>query len=163
MILYDLVCDKDHSFEAWFRNSSAADKVLKAGQSPCPHCGSAKVRKAPMAPRLGKTIVEAPVPAEQSTAPAQQPAAEVIPPGKRSSGDLAAAMEKATQALQELRTTIEKKFENVGERFPEEARRIHYGESPERGIFGDATLEEARELIEEGIKVAAIPWPRRRN
>jgi len=114
-----------------------------------------------MAPRIGKTLVETTPAAE--TQPAPQPKSEVLPPGKPSSHELAAAMEKAAHALEELRTTIEKNFENVGERFPEEARRIHYGEAPERGIYGDATLEEAQELNEEGIKVAAIPWRRRRR
>jgi len=77
--------------------------------------------------------------------------------------EVAAAMENAAQALTKLRETIEKNFEHVGERFPEEARRIHYGEAPERAIYGDASLEQAQELTEEGIKVAAIPWPKRRN
>ncbi|TAL02003.1 MAG: DUF1178 family protein [Rhodospirillaceae bacterium] len=167
MILYDLVCDKDHGFESWFRNSTAADKLLKAGQSPCPRCGSVKVRKAPMAPRLGKGTAKdfgaetalASAPAGVSSAPeAKLPAVPASPPA-----EVAAAMENAAQALTKLRETIEKNFEHVGEKFPEEARRIHYGEAPERAIYGDASLEEAQELVEEGIKVAAIPWPKRRN
>ena len=151
MILYDLVCDKDHTFESWFRNSAAAEKVLKAHQSPCPVCGSAKVKKAPMAPRLSKASAE---PATEG---------EVLPPIKPPVNDMAVAMEKATKALTELRETIEKTFDHVGEKFPEEARRIHYGEAPERPIYGDATLEDAQALSDEGIKVAAIPWPKRRN
>lgn len=165
MILYDLICDKDHAFESWFKNSAAADKLLKAGQSPCPKCGSAKVRKAPMAPRLGKgtskDFDEAPTPASApSSAPASAPApaASSAPPA-----EVAAAMEHAAEALTKLRETIEKNFDNVGDRFPEEARRIHYGETEERPIYGDATLEEAQELVEEGIKVAAVPWPKRRR
>jgi hypothetical protein len=159
MILYDLVCDKDHAFEAWFRNSAAAEKLLKAGQSSCPHCGSVKVRKAPMAPRLspgvGKDIEtrgEIQVPTAPAPAPLKAPPAEV-----------AVAMEKAAEALNQLRDTIEKNFENVGDKFPEEARRIHYGEAPERAIYGDATMEEAQELVDEGIKVAALPWPKKRK
>jgi hypothetical protein len=155
MILYDLVCDKDHAFESWFRNSSAADKLLKAGQSPCPHCGSLKVRKAPMAPRLGKGAskdIETAVPMPQDDAP-QRP----VP------GELTAAMEKAAEAFNQLRDTIEKNFEHVGDKFPDEARRIHYGEAPERAIYGDATMEEARDLAEEGIKVAALPWPKKKK
>ena len=153
MILYDLVCDKDHAFESWFRNSTAADKVLKAGHSPCPQCGSAKVRKAPMAPRLSRK-------SSDSSEPTHLPA-EIA--AKQPSTEIAAAMAKATEALTQLRETIEKNFEHVGGKFPEEARRIHYGEAPERAIYGDATLEEARDLTEEGIKVAALPWPKRRN
>jgi hypothetical protein len=152
MILYDLICDKDHTFESWFRNSTAAEKVLKARQSPCPVCGSVTVRKAPMAPRLAK-----------GEGDARPVAGEVMPPERPSLQTMAAAMEKAAAAFSELRETIEKTFDHVGEKFPEEARRIHYGETEPRPIYGDATLEEAKALTEEGIKVAAIPWPRRKN
>ena len=165
MILYDLICDKDHAFESWFRNSAAADKVLKAGQSPCPMCGSVKVRKAPMAPRLGKGATKD-FGEQESAAPAAAPAPSAgskLPVPSGAPAEVAAAMEHAAEALTKLRETIEKNFENVGEKFPEEARRIHYGEAPERAIFGDASLEEAQELVEEGIKVAAVPWPKRRR
>lgn len=156
MILYDLTCDQDHTFESWFRNSAAAEKVLKARQSPCPTCGSTKVRKAPMAPRLSKGSDEIVTPT---------PAGEVMPPLKQPLESMAEAMEKAATALAELRDTIEKTFDHVGEKFPEEARRIHYGEAEERPIYGDATLEEAKDLHEEGIKIGVIPWPstKRRN
>jgi hypothetical protein len=156
MILYDLICEKDHTFESWFRNSEAAQKVLKARQSPCPTCGSVKVRKAPMAPRIAKTGEDAPV-------HVAAPSGESAPALKQPLENMAEAMQKAAAALEELRTTIEQTFDHVGEKFPEEARRIHYGEAPERPIYGDATLEEAKELHEEGIKVAAIPWRKRRN
>jgi hypothetical protein len=167
MILYDLVCDKDHAFESWFRNSDAADKLLKAGQSPCPQCGSVKVRKAPMAPRLGKGTSKdfgdaPPAVPEAASAPAVGGGAK-LPVPANPPAEVAVAMEQAAEALNKLRETIEKNFENVGEKFPEEARRIHYGEAPERAIYGDASLEEAQELVEEGIKVAAIPWRKRRN
>jgi hypothetical protein len=81
----------------------------------------------------------------------------------KNDGEVAQAMEKAMQAFAELREVIEKKFENVGERFPEEARKIHYGEAPGRGIYGDATPEEAEALREEGIEVQVIPWKRRKD
>jgi len=158
MILYDLVCDKEHPFESWFRNSTAADKLLKSGQSPCPTCGSVKVRKAPMAPRLSKGGAKESQDAQRIENAPTAGAGAGGPPA-----EVAAAMENAAQALTKLRETIEKNFEHVGERFPEEARRIHYGEAPERAIYGDASLEQAQELTEEGIKVAAIPWPKRRN
>jgi hypothetical protein len=161
MILYDLICDKDHTFESWFKNSAAAEKVLKAKQSPCPVCGSGKVRKAPMAPRLSKQSSEL-VPAAPE-GEVMAPPAKPQPPAGHPLADMAQAMEKAATALAQLRDTIEKTFDNVGEKFPEEARRIHYGDAPERPIYGDATLEEAEELHEEGIKVAAIPWPKRKK
>ena len=144
MILYDLSCPKDHRFESWFRNSGVVEKLIKAGQVPCPICGSKKVQKAPMAPRIAKSSAKG----ELS-----------IPKNKNS--ELAAAMEKAAEAFIELREAIEKNFDHVGDRFPEEARRIHYGEADERSIYGDATEDEARDLMDEGIKVYTVPRVRR--
>jgi hypothetical protein len=144
MILYDLSCPDDHRFESWFRNSGAVDKLIKAGQVVCPVCGSTKVQKAPMAPRIGKsTSQDAQAPAEAQSA------------------DLMAAMEKASQAITQLREVIEKNFDNVGGKFPEEARRMHYGEAKKRGIYGDASPRETQSLIDEGIEVRAVPWSRR--
>ena len=143
MILYDLCCEKDHRFESWFRNSKAVDKLIKAGQVQCPVCGSKDVRKAPMAPRINKS------------------AKGKVPSVKGGNTELAAAMEKASEAVAELRAAIEKEFDNVGERFPEEARRIHYGETDPRGIYGDATKEETQELLDEGIEVFSVPSIRR--
>lgn len=149
MIVYDLTCAKDHTFESWFRNSDAADKLIKAGTVVCTACGSTKVRKALMAPRIAKS---------QEDAPRQK--ALVSP---KHNPEMAAAMAKAEQAMAEMRTVIEKNFDNVGERFPEEARRIHYGETPGRRIYGDASAEETAALREEGIEVQAVPWKRRTN
>ncbi len=144
MILYDLSCPEDHRFESWFRNSGAVEKLIKAGQVVCPVCGSAKVQKAPMAPRIGKSSSQ-----------------EVQAPSEAKSSELVAAMEKASQAINQLREVIEKNFENVGGKFPEEARRMHYGEAKKRGIYGDASAEETQRLVDEGISVRAIPWSRR--
>jgi len=144
MILYDLICPKEHCFESWFRNSNVVEKLIKAGEVACPVCGSKKVQKAPMAPRIAKSS-----PSEIAAADEQ--------------GELRAAMEGATKALEELRGVIEKNFDNVGKKFPEEARKIYYGESKPRGIYGDATKEETQALLEEGIEVQAIPWKRQRN
>lgn len=77
--------------------------------------------------------------------------------------DMAGAMTKAVEAIKELQQTIEKTFDNVGDKFPEEARKIHYGEAESRGIYGEATAEEAQELIEEGVDIAAVPWQKRRT
>jgi hypothetical protein len=145
MILYDLVCPKDHRFESWFRNSNAVEKLIKAGEVSCPACGSKKVQKAPMAPRIAKGA---------STEKALV---------AKNDGEVTEAMERAMKAFAELRDVIEKKFENVGERFPEEARKIHYGETPGRGIYGDASPEEAEALRDEGIEVQVIPWKRRKD
>jgi len=142
MILYDLICPGDHRFESWFRNSGAVDKLVKAGQVACPTCGSTKVQKAPMAPRLAKSS-----PTEMAAADKQ--------------GELVAAMHKAEQAITQLRDVIQKNFEHVGEKFPEEARRIHYGEAKKRGIYGEATIEDAKSLSDEGIEIGVVPGPRR--
>lgn len=149
MIVYDLTCAKDHTFESWFRNSGAADKLIKAGTIACPACGSTKVHKAIMAPRIAKS---------QDDTPRQKALVSPAP-----DPEVAAAMAKAEQAMAEMRAVIEKNFDNVGEKFPEEARRIHYGEAPARAIYGDASREETAALLDEGIEVQAVPWKRRGN
>lgn len=145
MILYDLVCPKEHRFDSWFRNSGAAEKLIKAGQVECPTCGSKKVQKAPMAPRIAKS--------SSDDAPVQI--------GGGNEAELNAAMEKAVEAFGELQKVIEKNFDNVGDKFPEEARRIHYGEAKKRGIYGNASKEDTEALRDEGIEVHAIPWNKR--
>lgn len=142
MILYDLICPDEHRFESWFRNSGAVDKLVKAGQVLCPVCGSNKVQKAPMAPRLAKS------------SPTEMAAAD-------RKGELVAAMQKAEQAISQLRDVIQKNFEDVGAKFPEEARKMHYGETKKRGIHGEASLEDAKSLIDEGIEVGVLPGQRR--
>jgi hypothetical protein len=144
MILYDLVCQREHRFESWFRNSNVVEKLIKAGDVACPSCGSTKVQKAPMAPRLAKSDDAS------LAASAEQ-------------GEIEAAMEKAAVALKELRDVIEKNFEHVGDRFPNEARKIHYGEAKARGIYGNASMEDTKALLEEGIEIQAIPGKRRTN
>jgi len=139
MILYDLRCDKGHVFEAWFADRATFDDQAKAGIVTCPTCASTKIEKAPMAPRINKGADKA-----------VKPAAAVA---RRT-----AVMGEAMSALRELREKVERNFEHVGERFPEEARKIHYGEAEKRNIYGDATEAEAKELAEEGVEVQRIPW-----
>ncbi|RMD62750.1 MAG: DUF1178 family protein [Alphaproteobacteria bacterium] len=137
MIVYDLKCRKGHVFEAWFRDSAAYDEQAAAGKVVCPMCGSKKVEKAPMAPRVA-----------------------------RSRGDEAQASPETRamqEAIQALRRKIEQDFDYVGPRFAEEARRIHYGETDAHNIYGEATDEEAAALSEEGIEFARIPWPVRHD
>ncbi len=151
MIRYALRCERDHTFESWFQSSSAYESQVRRKLVECPTCGSTKVEKAIMAPRIvakkGREV--APVP------PAPAPAQEVIPPGSTS---LMMAQERELRAkLKELRDHIVKNADDVGERFPTEARKMHYGETEHRPIYGEASLQDARELIEEGIEVAPIP------
>jgi hypothetical protein len=136
MILFNLRCAKEHVFEGWFRSGDAYEEQAQAKTISCPVCGSRKVEKAPMAPRIGKG-------------------------GENAIARQNADTEKAaqlTKALRELRAKVESESDYVGERFAEEARRIHYGEIETRSIYGESTNEEAEELREEGIPFARIPW-----
>ena len=158
MIRYNLVCDKRHEFESWFQNSAAYDKQEKRGLISCPLCGSAKVEKAIMAPRLARkdrsTPIVAPA-AEAAPAPAAAPApVAMISP-----------QEKEFRAkLKELRDHLTANADNVGKKFPEEARKMHYGEIEHRSIYGEASPEEAKALDEEGIEFHPLPiLPDERN
>jgi hypothetical protein len=153
MILYELNCDRQHSFEAWFKDGATADRQLKRKSVECPSCGSVKVAKALMAPRVGKKGNSREIaPFEAPSAPAAIPA----PAGK-------AAMIPAElrQALMEVRKQIEANADYVGDKFADEARKIHHGETEARGIYGEATDAEHEELLEEGIDIARIPWVNR--
>lgn len=149
MILYQLCCSKDHTFEAWFRNSETFDKQAKRGAVSCPQCGDTKVRKAIMAPRIAKGAAEAPPPAA-SAAPAAPSAMHAMSPEIR-------------RALLALRKHVEDNCDYVGENFAEEARRIHYGEGEKRGIYGETSDAEAEALAEEGIEFGRVPWLPRGN
>ena len=160
MIRYSLRCERDHSFDSWFQSSSAFDSQVRRKLVSCPVCGSAKVEKAIMAPRIvskkGRDPV-APVPT-----PAPAPAAEVAAPA---STPLLMAQEKELRAkLKELRDHIVKNADNVGERFADEARAMHYGDKEHRPIYGEASADEAKSLIDEGIEVSPLPTlPEDRN
>jgi len=156
MIRYRLKCDKRHEFEAWFADSAAFDRQAKRREINCPRCGTTRVEKALMTPSIAKRTTKkraAKPPAEPAT-PAQPTAtaSQAQPETHRlaAHGELAAAMRK-------MRAEIEAKSEYVGPRFPEEARKIHYEEAPARGIYGEATREEAQALSEEGIEFFPLP------
>ena len=145
MIVFDLKCGKDHVFEAYFADSAAYEQQAEAGEIACPYCGDVEVAKAPMAPNIA---VNNKARGEPETAPAKVPARKPTPP----------EMARAIGTLRRMRTHIEQNFDHVGERFPEEARKIHYGEVERRNIYGDATKEEVGELADEGIEVGEVPW-----
>ena len=140
MIRYNLKCARAHEFEAWFRSSAAYDEQRRAGHVGCAVCGSTEVEKAVMAPAL------------------KVPAAKAAP-------DLAPSLTKPASpgeaALAALRRKIETTSDYVGREFAAEARRIHDGEEAERAIWGEASLDDARALKDDGIPVAPIPWMRR--
>jgi hypothetical protein len=151
MIHYQLRCEAAHAFDGWFRDSAGFEKLAASGLVECPHCASTKVTRALMAPaipRKGK-------PAAAPPAPAPEPAPAEAPPGRAVAGPVPAELRAV---LQRLRAEVEKNCDYVGPRFAEEARRIHEGESDARGIYGEATDEEARALHEDGIEFGRIPW-----
>lgn len=135
MIRFDLHCDKDHAFEAWFSSNADFDKQNAQGLISCPQCGSTKVEKALMAPSV-------------STARKKEATTQLA---------MNNAQKAAMDQLREAVKTIRENSEDVGERFPEEARKIHYGESEERGIIGQAKPDEVKSLVEEGVGIAPLP------
>jgi hypothetical protein len=154
MIRYTLRCERGHAFESWFQSSSAYDSQVGRELVTCPACGSARIEKAIMAPRIvSKKGRDSAVPATAS--PAIASAAEVAP---SASTPLLMAQERELRAkLKELRDHIVKNADNVGERFPNEARKMHYGDIEHRPIYGEASPDEARALIEEGVEVTPLP------
>jgi hypothetical protein len=133
MIVFDLRCEKAHVFEAWFPDSAAFERQRKKGQVTCPVCGATKVEKALMAPNIASGR-------EKEAARESQQAATMM------------------QELVKLRRHVESNAEYVGPKFADEALKIHYGETEKRGIYGEATKDEAKTLREEGVEVAEIPW-----
>jgi hypothetical protein len=163
MIRYALACDRRHEFEIWFKNSADYDKQTKRSLVSCPACGSTKVEKALMAPSLGagakKKKSAAPRPIE---APA---VTETAPPEVTSPVAMISPQEKEFRAkLKELRDHLTKNADNVGAKFPEEARKMHYGEIEHRSIYGEASPQDAKEMHEEGIEFHPLPvLPDERN
>jgi len=162
MIKYALVCERKHTFDVWFSDSADYDRQRKRGLVSCPVCDTRKVEKAIMAPALGRGAkkrsapapIEAPVPAPNLPAvPSAAPVAMISP------------VEQELRAkLKELRDHLIKNADNVGKKFPEEARRMHYGEIEQRSIYGEATPQEAKELLDEGIELHPLPiLPDERN
>jgi hypothetical protein len=162
MIRYALRCEQGHAFESWFQSSSAFDSQLKRKLVACPVCDSIKVEKAIMAPRIvSKKGRESAAPIA-APAPTPEAVSGTQPPGPQA---LMMAQERELRAkLKELRDHIVKNADNVGERFPNEARKMHYGEIEHRPIYGEASPDEARALIDEGVEVSPLPvLPEDRN
>lgn len=137
MIVFDLKCANDHVFEAWFQDSVAFEQQAALHEIACPVCADTAVEKALMAPNLANA--------------------------KKKAGPAAEHVGRYMNALAELREHVEKTCDYVGETFPEEARKIHYGEAERRNIFGEASDEEATEMRDEGIEVQRIPWAPRKD
>ena len=137
MISFNLTCSKGHEFAGWFPNTASFEKQVKKKQIPGPTCGDAAVSKSVMAPTVAaKSVVK------------QERSAKAA---------------KLREMLTELRDHVEENFDDVGDEFPEQARRIYYGETEARDIYGNATDEEAEEMVEEGLPVGRLPWVKRQN
>jgi len=160
MIIFDIKCKYGHVFEAWFSSGAAFETQRDGGEIECPSCGSNEVTKAIMAPNIGTK-------SNRRQKAAHLPAGDAV-------GELAESAEavgmtslpprlqdELERVLSKVQEHVERTCEYVGSDFPEEARKIHYGETPDRGIYGEATIEESEELLDEGIDIIALPMPRK--
>ena len=143
MIVIDVKCSKGHVFEGWFKDNASFVEQVEAGAIVCPECGDTHVARALMAPNLGGM---------------RKGKDEAAPNAAMAPKD--PALNEYVEALYELKKHVEENSDYVGDKFPEEARKIHYGEEEPRSIHGEATPEEAEELVEEGVDFQRIPWPK---
>jgi hypothetical protein len=161
MIRYALNCAKGHAFESWFQSSAAFDKQNKRGLVTCPVCGSGEVEKAIMAPQLTRSrpasAQDEPPASPSPPAPAAAPSMPPVTPGKAAVAMTSPTERELRRKLKELRDHVTKSAHYVGARFPEEARKMHYGEIEHRSIYGEATPEDAKALHEEGIEFHPLP------
>jgi hypothetical protein len=141
MILFDLSCGTGHRFEGWFRSNETFEEQQAGGAIFCPLCGNTNISKAPMAPHVRRATAR-----QEDSAPSAS-----------------ASQQQIREDLQALRRQVESTCDYVGLDFPQEARRIHYGETDARNIYGEATEREAKELASEGVAFRRIPWFPRRN
>jgi hypothetical protein len=161
VIQYALACDKGHTFESWFQNSAAYDKQAKRKLIECPMCGSAKVEKAIMAPRLARRDKSTSIAVREEATSAH---AEAATPDTSPVAMISPQEHEFRKKLKELRDHLTANADNVGKKFPEEARKMHYGETEHRSIYGEASAEDAKELHDEGIAFHPLPvLPDERN
>lgn len=152
MIVFDLKCAKKHVFEAWFRSGADFEAQLGVGDIPCPYCGSMDIAKAVMSPNVGRK-------GNQRTSK-PSPARDISVPVNN--GPLPAELrQEFKQVVAKIRKHVESNCDYVGRDFPEEARKIHYGEAEARGIYGEASAKETDELVDEGIDILPLPATRR--
>ena len=130
MIKYSLICDQDHNFEAWFSDSSTCDSQLEKSKVDCPLCGSKRITKSIMAPNI---------------------------PSKSSQNIPKSDVKKVEMVMNKIKKHVRDNYEYVGDKFPDEARAMHYKEKDQKDIYGETTIEEAKDLIEEGINVQPLP------
>lgn len=141
MIKYTLECINKHRFESWFQSADAFEKLIASGHISCSTCGTSDVAKSIMAPNIG---------VKSNSKPNRKDTKKEV-----SLSNPSTATEKA---IKEFRQHLEKNSENVGPKFAAEARKMHLGEAPERSIYGESTVKEAKDLIDEGISVVPLPF-----
>ncbi len=157
MIKYALVCERKHTFDIWFNNSADYERQHKRGLVACPLCDSKEIEKAIMAPAIARS-------ARRRSVPAAKPATEATPAATEPVAMISPQEREFRAKLKELREHLTKNADNVGEKFPEEARKMHYGEIEHRSIYGEASPQEAKALHEEGIEFHPLPiLPDERN
>ena len=149
MIRYALVCDEAHEFESWFASAGAYDEQARRGFVTCPYCNSPRVSKAIMAPNVARRDREDATPAPAAVQPSQERSQDMLLVDSK--------MAEVRAMVRALREKIMEHTTDVGAAFPEEARKIHDGESEARPIRGQASWEEARALIEDGVEIMPIP------
>ncbi len=152
MIRYALQCRQDHGFEAWFRDSEAFDQQSEAGQISCPTCGRAEVRKAVMAPAVRRSTTKASTPEPPSMPVPLPTAAEALP-----APIVDETFARVRDVLREIHAKLKRDATDVGPAFPEQARAIHDGEAAPRAIYGTATQDEVKALVDDGIGILPIP------
>jgi hypothetical protein len=162
MIRYALRCERGHAFESWFQDSASFDRQAKRGLVTCPVCDSAKVEKSIMAPQIPRKGRSADQRASEEkllrTKARQKKAPAAVEADAPLAGPMIVPQDNELRAkLKELRDHIKATADNVGEQFPEQARKMHYGEIEHRPIYGDASPAEAKALIEEGVEVLPLP------
>lgn len=156
MICYRLHCAAGHEFEGWYKDSATFARLREGGLLSCPDCGSARVEQAPMAPAIvkggRKSLASAP---QQPEASAPVVAAGAAPQAQ------AVVPDALLGAMRRVREAIEENCENVGRNFADEALRMHHGEAPQRGIYGDMTSSDRELLEDEGVEFHTVPWVRK--
>ena len=170
MIVFDLNCTSGHQFEVWFRSTNDFDVQMKRREVECPICGDVNLKKAPMAPNIGAKSNQT------NDAGTQSEQSHVGEEKIQNDDDMGEFVDQYSVGLSSLPPELQTELETVlvkvqqhvedncdyvGENFAEEARRIHYGETESRGIYGEATEVESEELLEEGIDLVALPLVRK--
>lgn len=161
MIVFDLSCDEGHVFEAWFKNSDTFEMQADAGQIECPLCGGREIRKSLMAPNIAakgnSSFSEMDETIEVDPSRSVAVSAHTPTNMEVNAEDVKRALDHMHDTMSKFRRQVEENCEYVGDDFAEEVRDIHYGKSQERGIYGETTLEETQELLEEGIDILPVP------